>query len=130
MRCEGNRGWEFNWRGRARLHDYRGMGLLSDLLLGDLSQSFSIDEQRTAIRAQARKQSATNLKLYDASTEIDRLKRQNGELRLAVVALTRFLIQRGVVNEGELEAFVRQIDAEDGKIDGSLAPPPPTQAVP
>ena len=37
------------------------MGLLSDLLLGDLSQSFSIDEQRTAIRAQARKQSATNL---------------------------------------------------------------------
>lgn len=104
------------------------MGLLSDLLLGDLSQSFSIDEQRTAIRAQARKQSATNLKLYDASMEIDSLKRQNGELRLAVVALTRFLIERGVVNQGELEAFTRQVDAEDGKLDGSLpsvSPPKP-----
>ncbi|RYD63160.1 MAG: hypothetical protein EOP83_12845 [Verrucomicrobiaceae bacterium] len=107
------------------------MGLLSDLLLGDLSQSFSIDEQRSAIRAQARKQSATNLRMHDASMAMDRLKRQNGELRLAVVALTRFLIERGVVNESELEAFIRKIDAEDGKMDGSLAiPPPPKPGAP
>ena len=107
------------------------MGLLSDLLLGDLSQSFSIDEHRTAIRAQARKQSATNLKLHDASMEMDRLMRQNGELRLGLVALTRFLIERGVVNESELAAFVQKIDAEDGKLDGSLAfPPPPKPGAP
>jgi len=107
------------------------MGLLSDLFFGDLSQSFSIDEQRTALRAQAMKQAESSSKLSSASTEIDRLKRQNGELRLAVVALTRFLIERGVVNEGELEAFIRKIDGEDGTIDGSLAaPPPPTQAAP
>jgi len=107
------------------------MGLLSDLLLGDLSQSFSIDEQRTAIRAQARKQSATNLKLYDASMELDRLKRQNSELRLGLVALTRFLIERGVVDAGELETFIRQIDEEDGKLDGHLAlPAQPTPGAP
>ena len=98
------------------------MGLLSDLFFGDLSQSFSIDEQRTALKAQAMKQAENSSQLFNAAAEIDRLKRQNGELRLAVVALTRFLIQRGVVNEGELEVFIQEIDAEDGKVDGSLAP--------
>ena len=112
------------------MRDDHGMGLLSDLLLGDLSQSFSIDEQRTAIKAQARKQSATNLKLHDASMAMDDLKRQNSELRLGLVALTRFLIERGVVNESELAAFVQKLDAEDGKLDGSLAFPPPKPGAP
>ena len=123
--CDENPRLGFNWHHGGHLHDHAGMGLLSDLFLGDLSQSFSIDEHRTALKAQAEKQAATYSKLYDASVEIHRLKLQNGELRLAVVALTRFLIERGVVNESELEAFIRQIDAEDGKIDGSLAASPP-----
>jgi hypothetical protein len=106
------------------------MGLLSDLFFGDLSQSFSIDKQRADLKAQARKQAATSSRLYDTSLEIDRLKRQNGELRLAVVALTRFLIERGVVNQSELEAFIREIDAEDGKMDGTLASSPPKPAAP
>ncbi|MEK7950726.1 hypothetical protein [Luteolibacter soli] len=107
------------------------MGLLSDLFFGDLSQSFSIDQQRDAIKAQAVKQAESSSKLSSAAMQIDRLTRQNGELRLAVVALTRFLIEKRVVDEGELEAFMREVDAEDGKMDGRLAfPPPPKPKAP
>ncbi|MCW1925407.1 hypothetical protein OKA05_22795 [Luteolibacter arcticus] len=106
------------------------MGLLTDIFFGDLSQSFSIDEHRSALKSQAMKQAESSGKLFNATMEIDRLKRQNGELRLAVTALTRFLIDRKVVDGAELEAFVREIDAEDGKIDGALAFPPPPKPGP
>jgi hypothetical protein len=106
------------------------MGFLSHILLGDLGQSLDIEKTRSAVKDQAMQQARNTSKLFNAGIEIDRLKRQNGELRLAVVALTRFLIERGVVNEGELEAFIREIDAQDGTIDGSLASPPPKPAAP
>jgi hypothetical protein len=76
------------------------------------------------------KQAESSSKLTSASAEIDRLKQQNGELRLAVVALTRFLIERGVVDQSELEAFMREVDAEDGTVDGRLASPLPKRAAP
>jgi len=106
------------------------MGFLSHILLGDLGQSLDIENTRSAVKDQAMQQARNTSKLFNAGIEIDRLKRQNGELRLAVVALTRFLIERGVVNEGELEAFIREIDREDGTVDGRLASPPPKPAVP
>ena len=101
------------------------MGILSHILLGDLGQSLDIEKTRSEVKDQAMQQAREASKLSTAALDIERLKRQNGELRLAVVALTRFLIRRGVVNEGELQAFIREIDAEDGKVDGGLAPKPP-----
>jgi hypothetical protein len=104
------------------------MGFLSHILLGDFGQSLDIEKTRSEVKEQAMQQARNTSKLFNAAMEIDRLKRQNGELRLAVVALTRFLVERGVVNQGELEEFIRRIDAEDGTVDGSLASPPPKPA--
>jgi hypothetical protein len=105
------------------------MGFLSHILLGDFGQSLDIEKTRSEVKEQAMQQARNTSNLFNASMEIDRLKRQNGELRLAVVALTRFLVERGVVNQGDLEAFVHKIDAEDGSLDGSLVSPPPKPAV-
>ena len=52
----------------------------------------------------------------------DELKRH----KLAIEALTRFLVEKGVVNEGEFESFIEEVDSEDGLVDGKLAVDPKT----
>ncbi len=94
------------------------MGLLKHILLGDLGQSMDILEAKETMDSlksrQLTKSSETNL-------EITRLKRRNEQLHLAITALTRHLIAKGVVDPAELATFVDQIDAMDGKADGTLA---------
>lgn len=63
----------------------------------------------------------------DRMNQLDRDQRVaelEGELarqRLAIQALTRFLITKGIVQQAELDAFIQAVDAEDGVVDGKLA---------
>jgi hypothetical protein len=43
-----------------------------------------------------------------------------GRQKLAIQALTRFLIEKGMVNAAEFADFIAQIDAEDGVVDGRM----------
>lgn len=97
------------------------MGLLKHFLLGNLGQSLDIldhaEKTETLEFVQRRHQSQLRVK----DREIARLRTRTEKLHLAITALTRFLIDRGVVAEAELAAFLDEVDASDGKIDGKLA---------
>lgn len=90
------------------------MGWLRQILLGDLGQSIDIQETATAVEAQ-------RAALDRRRQELAALEIRTERLHLAVTALSRFLVSKGVIDPTELEAFIRQVDAEDGKIDGKLA---------
>jgi hypothetical protein len=98
-----------------------GMSWLKHILLGDLGQSIDIMDAKEAMAGQAALQIQQSKHVVDAKIEIARLKRRNEQLHLAVTALTRHLVAKGVVDAAELANFIDEIDLLDGKADGTLA---------
>jgi hypothetical protein len=87
------------------------------LLLGDIGNRLDIeDAEREILRLKARQDGSTKAQ----ASRIVRLERELAEQRLATQALTRFLVERGIVDEAELGEFIREVDAEDGAVDGRL----------
>jgi hypothetical protein len=97
------------------------MGWLKHILLGDLGQSIDIMDAKEAMAGQAALQIQQSKGVVGANLEIARLRRRNEQLHLAITALTRHLITKGVVDAAELAAFIDEIDLMDGKVDGALA---------
>jgi hypothetical protein len=97
------------------------MGWLKHILLGDIGQSMAIEENSEALAKQAAFQSLQSKRASEANLEIARLKRRNEQLNLAVTSLSRYLIKKGVIDPAEFSSFIDQLDASDGKLDGSLA---------
>ena len=97
------------------------MGWLKHILLGDLGQSMDILEAREVMAGQAALQIQQSKRVVDANLEIARLRRRNEQLHLAITALTRHLVAKGVVDAAELASFIDEIDRSDGKEDGKLA---------
>jgi hypothetical protein len=48
------------------------------------------------------------------------LARRVGQLNLVVAALVRHTVKQGIVKPAELSALMREIDLEDGRVDGEL----------
>ena len=48
------------------------------------------------------------------------LREELGRQKLAITALTRFMLAKGLATESELDDFIREIDAEDGELDGKI----------
>lgn len=92
-----------------------GMGDLTEATQGDVRSV----EERTRILA--RLQKSDSRRLGEKEWEIAILKEELEKHKLAIEALTRFLIEKQVVDEKELLDFVSEVDAEDGAIDGKLA---------
>lgn len=70
-------------------------------------------------RLEANAQSVTRA----ASTQwraIHQLTEEVARQKLAITALTRFIISKGLIAEEELAAFMREVDAEDGAVDGRM----------
>lgn len=97
------------------------MGWLKHILLGDIGQSMAIEENSEALAKQTAFQSLQSKRLSETNLEIARLKRRNEQLNLAVTSLSRYLIQKGVIDPAEFSSFIDQLDASDGRLDGSLA---------
>jgi hypothetical protein len=110
------------------------MGLMRTLLLGDLGQHLDIADNEKAIRTLREKQRDGATELERKASEIAKLRQELGRQALAIQCLTRFLIDRGLVNAEELAAFADALDAEDGVRDGQItaARPahPPLVAIP
>lgn len=96
------------------------MSWLKHVLLGDFGQSIDILDAKETIKQQARSQAAQGRRTAMADAEIARLKRESRQLHLAVTSLSRFMIEKGLIDPGELGDFIDQIDASDGKVDGKL----------
>ena len=101
------------------------MGWMNDILVGmhDMTEATMGDvravDERTKIVA--RNQRADSRRLGEKEWEIAVLKDELGRHKLAIEALTRFLIEEKVIDEAKLLDFVKEVDAEDGVVDGKLA---------
>lgn len=90
------------------------------MLLGDIGNRLDIQNAENDISAlQSHAVSAARA----TGSQIATIARLEGELarqKLAITALTRFLIAKNLVSESELQEFIHDVDFEDGVVDGKL----------
>jgi hypothetical protein len=96
------------------------MGWMRTLLLGDIGNRLDIADAERNVSALQLSHKKTVQNLQKRNREIDRLQDELARQKLATQALTRFLVQKGLINEAELEDFIGLVDAEDGVIDGKM----------
>jgi len=84
------------------------------ILLGDVAKRLDMGDAEDNIgEMQETAESALDAK----EREIDMLKAELGRHKLATRTLTRFLIEKGVIQLSEIEDFIGQVDVEEGVID-------------
>ena len=87
------------------------MGLINWIF--DFYQQYRIDELRKdTAQAQAAVRGA------GGGVDVQRLEGTLGELALAVKAMQRMMVEKGVCSPEEFHAKLRAIDLEDGREDG------------
>jgi hypothetical protein len=89
------------------------MGWGRMFLLGNVGQQLDISDLENYLEQamNAIKENA-NLDKQQAS-DIDRLKQENHELKLYLLALVRILTTKGIVSQSEVEWVVSKIEASD-----------------
>ena len=96
------------------------MGWGRYLFLGDLGQQLDImDQQKELDRLRSTVTTAHDVG-PDWGLILDRLRRENDELKLYLAAIIRLLKTKEVVTQEEIASIVNQLDAEDGTTDGRL----------
>jgi hypothetical protein len=86
------------------------MGWGRMFLLGDVGQQMDIEQIKTYLNRAIDEINKGDETDAQQDREIDRLKRQNRELQLYVLALGRLLARKGVVTEAELSAMVSAVE--------------------
>ena len=97
------------------------MGWMYDILIGNEPATVNdlhSFEDRTRALINLRENDGRRLR--EKEWQIAVLKDELGRHKLAIEALTRFLIEEKVIEEDKLLEFVKELDAEDGVIDGKL----------
>ena len=97
------------------------MGWMRTLLLGDIGNRLDIADTERNVSGLRQSQQRTLQGLNARELEISALKKEVGRQNLAIQALTRFLVEKNLVDEQELQEFIESVDAEDGVLDGKLA---------
>lgn len=96
------------------------MGWGKMLLLGDWGQQWDIEDQKQEIES-LKEQLEARDRVRDTSTlqaRIAQLERENGELRLYLASMIKYLGHKGVLRQEEFRSMVEAIDQEDGTLDG------------
>ena len=96
------------------------MGWMRTLLLGDIGNRLDIADTERSVSALRQSQQRTVKNLHARDREIERLKDELERQKLAIQALTRFLVQKDLINDQELQEFIEAVDAEDGVVDGKM----------
>ena len=99
---------------------FLSMGWARTLLLGDIGNRLDIADTEEEIRRMQAAQRSAKSALQSKDQKITMLKDELGKQKLAIQALTRFLIEKEMIKSEELADFITQIDAEDGVIDGKM----------
>lgn len=97
------------------------MGWMRTLLLGDLGNRLDIADTEREIRSVKTASTRARAQLAAKTTQISALRSELGRQKLAIEALTRFLVAKGLIDSNELGKFIESVDAEDGELDGRLA---------
>ncbi len=97
------------------------MGWGRMLLLGNWGQQMDIDDLQQEIE-ELKMEINDGVGPKDTSTlktRIVTLEKENGELRLYLAALVRYLGRKGILSQSDFRAIVEAVDREDGQADGS-----------
>lgn len=94
------------------------MGWMKTLLLGDIGNRLDIQDNERDIASIRRKQQHTFKTLRNRDQQIQALQKDLSEQKLAMQALTHFLINKGILQKDELQKFVEAIEAKDEVGDG------------
>ena len=90
------------------------------ILYGDYGNLMDIEANARAIdRVRSRRERDLD-DHQDQKMVIRALREELGRQKLAIAALTRFLVRKGVVSEEEFDEFIAAVDAEDGEVDGKI----------
>lgn len=100
------------------------------LLLGDAGTQLDVNASKRRVEDLAAQARARNVDVQSLEIQVSHLEKELAQVRLAAQGLTRFLIEKGVVEEAELADFVREVDAEDGLVDGQLRLDPKSRKKP
>ena len=90
------------------------------LLLGDIGNRLDIADTERNLEDLRRELAGSYQKDLSQDETIQKLVRENAELKLYLAALMRLLIKKGAISKEELEAVVTAVDAEDGTVDGGF----------
>ena len=96
------------------------MGWARTLLLGDIGNRLDIADTEAEIKRMQDAQRSARSALQSKDQKIAMLQDELGRQKLAIQALTRFLIEKEMIKSEELADFITQIDAEDGVVDGKM----------
>lgn len=96
------------------------MGWMRTILLGDIGNRLDIEDTERDIAALRSTQQVAQRTLQESHGEIRMLKNEIARQKLTIEALTRFLIHKGIIHQAELDEFIREVDAEDGAVDGRM----------
>ncbi len=93
------------------------MGWGRMLLLGNWGQQMDIEDQRTEIE-ELRLRIDAGARAGDSTLKnrMAQLEKENGELRLYLASLIRYLGHKGVLHPDEFSKLVETIDKEDGDV--------------
>jgi hypothetical protein len=97
------------------------MGWMRTLLLGDIGNRLDIADAETEIAAVRAAHAKSVGKLNSRDRQIDAMRDEIGRQKLAIQALTRFLVAKEIISPVELAEFIREVDAEDGLVDGRMS---------
>ena len=99
------------------------MGWGRMLLLGNLGQQLDINDAQNALEQITARLQAGSKFDHETADALNRLVRENAELKLYLAALIRLLASKGVVTPAELTTIVDAIDRSDGRADGGYTGP-------
>ena len=96
------------------------MGWMRTLLLGDIGNRMDIADAEDEIGLLKNQQRQARQRLVQKELTIGILNGEVAQQKLAIQALTRFLVKKGIIAPEELDDFIKEVDAEDGVIDGKM----------
>jgi chromosome condensin MukBEF ATPase and DNA-binding subunit MukB len=97
------------------------MGWMRTLLLGDIGNRLDIADAEDQIGLLKSQQKQARQRLVQKELTIENLRSEVAQQRLAIQALTRFLVKKEILAADELDDFIKEVDAEDGVIDGKMS---------
>lgn len=101
--------------------NHKSMGWMRTLLLGDIGNRLDIEDTEKDIAEIREAHSRASSSMAGKRAQIAALKAELGRHKLAIEALTRFLVAKEIIDGGELEEFIAAVDLEDGVADGKLS---------
>lgn len=96
------------------------MGWMRTILLGDVGNRLDIADTEREIAGLRQQQRASLSRQVGKEQKVLQLQDELARQKLAIQALTRFLISKNLIQQSELDDFIREVDAEDGKLDGKM----------